>query len=126
MGVGASRNDSSSGCGVGRCPRSYSTNSLPVTCHRNSLKGSSLDEVSPLWSQKVTCFFGWVGLGLGDWAHLPLGTFECSLLVGALVCLRRHPQDCLLEWIWLWECWWLPGHILVTNQLNLSILSSSR
>ena len=103
MGVSVSRNDSSSGFRMGRGPRLYSSHSLPVACPGAPMRVLPWMRFSSLWSQKVTCFFSWVGLELGDWAHLPLGTIECSPLAGVLVHLLWHPWDCLLEWVWLWS-----------------------
>ena len=120
------KKDSSSGSRVGRSPRSQSVVSLlldacPICCFS---EGSSSNDDS--WFKKVTCLLSWVGLGLGEWAHLPLRTFEWSPWVVVLVHLLWHPRDCLLEWIWLLECWQLVGCVLVADWLNLSVLSSSR
>ena len=40
--------------------------------------------------------------------------------------LWLHPHDLLHGWSQLWECWWSPCFILVTDWLSLLICSSSR
>ena len=73
----------------------------------------------------------WLFFGLGGARTGRLGSpppQDCWMFppAGVLVHLLWHPQDHLLEWLQLWECQCLLGCTPVTDQLNLSILSSSR
>ena len=69
-------------------------------------------------SKKVTHQWEPVGLSGGNWGYwLSSG--------GALWLLQPCPQDLLLYWSQLGEQWWTSSHILLVDQLSLSICSSS-
>ena len=95
---------SSSGSRVGGGPRLHFLASPLLgayhLCHL--IKGSSLQDDSRL--QKVTRLLGLVGLGLGDWVHLPLEFLQLSPLTGVWVHLHWHPLDHFFKWPLLWEC----------------------